>query len=356
MTTSKKTPAIKKLNRVAVRHGAVPPSVQVQHFNEDQWEEFIEEACRHRPSGEHIYCFVKKLGGSGDGGRDVEARLVEQQMAGRWDLYQAKHYASGITPSVFFPELGKFFRNLLAGVYKPPRNYYLCAPKNAGNDLHNLFADPATFKETFLDAWEKGNTGFKNKTSLLTDDLKRLIDAFDFSRIRECLVRDLIEWHSKNKKRHYALFGIEAERGDDPLTPHTPDGSEMIYVSELLRVYEEHQGTPVSLADVLASDRYLEHFSDQRSYFYCAEGLKQFSRDIYGEDEFAAFLTLVQAGIRPWLNSLKTKTGLERLEDVLQGVNTLKLSDSVLAKRLRPNDLPGSCHHLANDKKVKWVK
>ncbi len=317
---------------------------------------FIEEACRHRPDAEHSYSFVKKLGGAGDGGRDIEARLVDQQIENQWDLYQAKHYSTGITPSVFFPELGKFFINLLGNVYKAPRAYYLCAPKNAGNDLHDLFAAPEKFKAAFLEAWKTGHTGFKNKTALLTGDLERLINAFDFSRIRECLVRDLIEWHSENQKVHYELFGIEAERGDDPRAPLTPVDEEMNYVSELLRVYEEHSGTSVSLADILASDEYLEHFSDQRSYFYCAEGLKQFSRDLYGEEEFTQFLALVRAGIRPWLNSLKTKTGIERLENVLQGVNTLKLNDSVLAKRLRPNDLPGSCHHLANDKKIKWVK
>lgn len=355
MTASKKAPASKK-NRFAVKRGALPPAAQVQHFNEDEWEEFIEEACRYRPGDEHKYVFIKKLGGAGDGGRDIEARLVEQQMEFQWDLYQAKHYASGITPSVFFPELAKFFQNLLDGVYKAPRRYYLCAPKNAGNDLHNLLADPVEFKRAFFAAWKDGSTGFKNKIALLTPKLEGLIEAFDFSRIRECLVRDLIDWHSNNQKLHHELFGIEAERGDDPLAPSTPADAELIYVAELLRVYEEHGGSSVALSQVLESEDYSEHFSDQRSYFYCAEGLKQFSRDLYGEAEFTQFLCLVQAGIRPWLNSLKNKTGLDRLEEVMKGVSSLKVSDSVLAKRLRPNDLPGSCHHLANEKKIKWVK
>jgi hypothetical protein len=28
----------------------------------------------------------------------------------------------------------------------------------------------------------------------------------------------------------------------------------------------------------------------------------------------------------------------------------------VLSPKLRPGDLPGSCHHLANQKRLKWVK
>jgi len=60
---------------------------------------------------------VKQLGGAGDGGRDVEARLVPALIVGEWNLYQAKHYNAGITPSEFFPELAKFFLQLVASTY-----------------------------------------------------------------------------------------------------------------------------------------------------------------------------------------------------------------------------------------------
>ena len=357
MAGKSKAPSHSRENRFAVKRGALPPSAQVQHFNEDEWEDFIDEACRYKPHSDgDQYVYIKRLGGAGDGGRDIEARFVETHEEGRWDLYQAKHYAAGITPSVFFPELAKFFRNLEAGVYTRPRRYFLCAPKNAGNDLHNLFADPIKFRNVFLNAWKTENTGLKEKKFQLTAEIEKLVQTFDFSIIRECLLRDLLDWHSANKKLHHELFGIESERGNDPLAPSTPSDGEQAYINELLHVYTENWGSTVSLADVVASESFGEHFQDQRSYFYCAEGLKQFSRDLYGDEEFSRLLSMVHIGIKPWLNSLKNKSGLDRLEASIGNVNTLKVDDSILAKRLRPGDLPGSCHHLANEKKVKWVK
>jgi hypothetical protein len=129
-----------------------------------------------------------------------------------------------------------------------------------------------------------------------------------------------------------------------------------IYIEELIRVYAEHVGKPLNVSDVMKTEQIDEHFQDQRALFYCAEGLKIFSRDLYGEEEFNALLNMVLIGIRPSVNSLKHKYGMERLEAGLQSVSTLKINDSVLAPRLRPGDLPGTCHHLANQKRLKWVK
>jgi hypothetical protein len=67
----------KRKNGFSVKRGVVPPSSQVLIFHVDQWEKLIEHACRNRPLCNGAkYAFVKQLGGAGDGGRDVEARLV----------------------------------------------------------------------------------------------------------------------------------------------------------------------------------------------------------------------------------------------------------------------------------------
>lgn len=61
-------------------------------------------------------------------------------------------------------------------------------------------------------------------------------------------------------------------------------------------------------------------------------------------------------GVRPSVNSLKHKSGEERLDAGLSSVAGLKVNHSVLSPRLRPGDLPGTCHHLANQGKLTWVK
>lgn len=223
MATSVSVPRKPRKNRFEVKRGAVPPSALVLHFSPDQWEKFIEEACRQRklPSGAS-YVAVKQLGGAGDGGRDVEARLVPALTAGQWDLYQAKHYNAGITPSDFFPELAKFFLQLVAGTYPAPRQYLLCAPRGVGNDLHNLLSKPTELKQRFLEDWSAGKTGLQGRSAEVTTAVKSFVGAYDFSTIVECQLRDLLAWHALNRTLHFELFGIEAERGDDPSAPALP--------------------------------------------------------------------------------------------------------------------------------------
>jgi hypothetical protein len=357
MATLASGPRKPRKNRFEVKRGVVPPSSLVLHFSPDQWEKFIEEACRQRKlSNGASYAVVKQMGGAGDGGRDVEARLVPALAAGQWDLYQAKHYNAGITPSEFFPELAKFFIQLLAGTYPAPRQYLLCAPRGVGNDLHNLLSKPRECKQRFLEDWAAGKTGLRGRSAELTSSVRNLIAAYDFSTIIECQLRDLLAWHALNRGQHFELFGIEAERGDDPSAPTRPTTEEQVYVEELRRLYEEHAEQPMTLDDVLQEQRYQEHLQGHRALFYCAEGLKMFSRDLYGEDEFNALLARVLVGIRPIVNSLRHKSGEERLHAGLAAVAGLKVNDSVLSPRLRPGDLPGTCHHLANKGELKWVK
>lgn len=344
-------------NRFAIKRGVVTPSSQVLLFHPDQWEKLVEVACLNRPLGNgQMYSFVKQLGGAGDGGRDVEARLIPTLEQGQWDLYQGKHYDHALTPTDVFKELAKFFKHLAAKTYPEPRHYYLCAPRGVGNDLHNLLTKPDEFKRRLLDDWKAGKTGLKGRTDELTSDLEQLILAFDFGNIIECQTRDILTWHALAQKAHFDLFGFEAERGDDPLTPTAPTAHEQVYVEELLKVYAEISGKSLTLDELTTSESCNEHFQSQRTLFYCAEGLKIFSRDTHGEAEFDALLNMVLTGIGPKIKSPRHRTGLDRLEAGTNGAEQLVVNDSVLAPKLRPGDLPGSCHHLANRKRLKWVK
>ncbi|WP_090430550.1 ABC-three component system protein [Ectopseudomonas guguanensis] len=347
----------KRKNGFAVKRGVIPPSSQVLLFHADQWEKFIENACRNRPIGDGAqYVFVKQLGGAGDGGRDVEARLVPALSQRQWDLFQGKHYDHALMPTDVFKELIKFFKHLEAGTYPAPRHYYLCAPRGVGNDLHNLLSKPDEFKQRLLDDWRAEKTGLKGRAKELTPTVEQLVKAFEFKNILECQTRDLLEWHALDQKAHFELFGFEGERGDDPFAPDTPTAEEQIYVEELLRVYSELSGDDLTLDQLMVSDSYSEHFQSQRAFFYCAEGLKIFSRDTYGEAEFDALLDMVLIGIKSKVNSPRHKTALDRLEAGTEGAQQLVVNDSDLTPKLRPGDLPGTCHHLVNRRRLKWVK
>lgn len=343
-------------NRFAVKRGAAPPSSLVLLMSPDQWEKFIEAACDNRTfEDDSRYFQVKQMGGAGDGGRDVEARLVPRLEKHLWDLYQAKHYDHPLSPTDAFKELVKVFKNIVAGTYPEPRQYLLCAPRGVGPDLHNLIADKTEFKRRFLADWAAGKTGLQGRAPELTADVRDVVEGFDFGSIVECQTKHLLDWHALDQKAHFELFGIEPERGDDPLAPHAPTSSEQVYVEQLLQVYSELAGVDLTLDELMSSENG-DHFQSQRTTFYCAEGLKTFSRDLYGEAEFDSLLDMVHNGIRSKVTSPRHRTGLDRLEAGTNGADALTMNDSVLAPKLRPGDLPGTCHHLANAKRLQWVK
>jgi len=345
-----------KSNALVVKNGALPPAAQVMHFSDEQWENFIELSCLNHEVNGQKYFQVKRLGNAGDAGRDVEARFQAELVESKWDLYQAKHYENRLAPSTAFPELVKSFCHLVAKTYPCPRKYFFCSPKNCGPDLHDLIANPSLFKTTFISAWASGTNGLSKLGALLTDDVRQYVEKFDFSKIEEFLVRDLIELHSKNTQAHYELFGIETERGDDPEIPDLPSNDEVIYITELLSVYTEHFKSTVDLNNISALEVYVEHLSAARANFYCAEGLKRFSRDLYTEDEFSNLLIMVLKGIRPLVLSPKLQDGFDRFDAAMQAVLSININDSKLSSRVRGGDLPGTCHHLVNDKKLQWIK
>ncbi|MDN7877755.1 ABC-three component system protein [Burkholderia aenigmatica] len=331
------------------------PSRLVLLFTPEEWEQFVEECCLCNSGVGKEYTSVRRLGGPGDAGRDIEARLCEPRAKGKWDLFQGKHYQSTVSRSQFYPELAKFFRHILIGTYPEPRAYFLCAPKNAGPELFDLMSEPLRMKADFLDAAQKGEAGLKDVKPTIDAALLALVNQFDFSKIREFQIRDLLTLHAENAAAHFKRFGIEPVRGDDPNAPSVPAKEEDVYIRQLIDAYGEHAGHPLTIFEVQAADAYSEHFQGCREEFYCAEGLRRFSRDVF-VGEFEKLMSGVHTGIKRAIASPSVKTGLDRLDKALSLAGTLNVSDNPLANRLRPGDLPGTCHHLANEERVKWVK
>jgi len=226
------------------------------------------------------YKFVQRIGGAGDAGRDIEARYTLELAAGKWDLFQAKHYTSAIGESILYPELAKVIHHISIETYPPPNFYYVCAPKNTTPKLHDLIANPDILKRKFLQSWTEGKHGIDLKNFPLTEKSLDALKSFDFSKIKEYPVKDLIDLHSKNHLAHEILFGVESARGDNPAIPELPTTEELIYLNQLLKVYSEHGGNPLTLDHALKSIEYGEHLSGCRGEFYSAEGLKRFSRDV----------------------------------------------------------------------------
>jgi hypothetical protein len=335
--------------------GAHPPVMVIRIWNSGDWEEFVLECCQEMKALDNRYLSVKRLGGPGDKGRDVEALVLLPRAIHQWDLYQCKHYDAPISPSTFFPELVKFFGHLTANSYPQPANYFLCAPQDCGNDLNDLLTgDSTAFRETFLTAWRNGTNGLKNLTGQLTPLTEAVVQQFDFARIQEFQARDLLTWHKRNTSAHFSRFGVKPKRLKPPKVPKKPQKKEQRYIEALLSAYSETCGTSLSLDD-LPTTEHVEHFEGSRAQFYSAEGLRIFSRDIFPK-QFDELLDEVWDGVRTSISNKALTTGMERLHKAVEVVSTLKITENPLSANLRAPDLPGTCHHLANKGRVKWVK
>lgn len=344
----------RRTTALTIRAGSFPPSVQVQHYSPEEWEEFIEECCDIVAELDRTYVRVQRLGGAGDAGRDIEARLQDDLLPDGWDLYQAKHYRNPLTPGEFLPELAKFINNLAAARYPAPRHYLVCAPRNAGPALHDLIAAPDRLKGALLAAWEKG-AGTRPFPFELTPELVAFVSGYDFSRVRERTLKELLAIHARDRVRHFRRFKVEVDRGEDPAVPTELAIEEQRYIAELVKVYAESEGVLLTLEDVMSSSIFSEHLEACRAQFYCAEGLRRFSRDIFPE-EFEHLLNMIFDGVRATLKHPRLRSGFDRLDAVMTDVDRLKLTDSRLHGRLRGGDLKGACHHLANDGVIKWVR
>lgn len=332
-----------------------PPSSLVQIFSPDEWEGFIEDCCRTQMTNGKKYKFVQKMGGAGDAGRDVEARYTDSLQLNQWDLYQAKHYNTAVGESVLYGELAKMIHHISIGTYPCPKDYYVCAPKNTTPALHDLIAKPDVLKIAFLNAWKAGKKGIDVKKFPLTEPALSTALNFDYSKIKEFPVKDLIEWHSENAVAHEILFGVQHSRAENPPTPSQPTSDEFVYLNQLINVYSEHSGVSLTIDDAFQSQTYSEHLCSCRGEFYSAEGLKRFSRDVH-PGEFEKLQDSVLNGIKRTNSSPVYKNSMEKLEAVLQVASSLQVSDNPLSSRLLPADLPGTCHHLVNAKRLKWVK
>lgn len=319
------------------------PEQRLLLLDDTKWESFIERCARQLMAEGH-YSQVIRMGGAGDKGRDVCGYSEQLPTEGTWDLYQAKYYADTLSPSSFTPELVKFLLCVYAKDYTRPRNYFICALR-VGPMLHDLVLNPERFKSWTLEQCKKGSFGAQ------TPELETFISDFPFSIFRVKTSADLLEIHSRSNK-HWEVFGVLAPREPNPDMPESPDTDEHRYVRALLDVYQEASSLSIDEPAGIPA-KHKKHFQAQRKLFYSAEGLNRFSRDKL-PGAFDQLMNDVAVGIGSDL-AYPHPDGLARLTKVLGTANGLQVTANPLHARLQAGDLPGTCHHLANQGRATWV-
>lgn len=310
-----------------------------------EWEDFVREWVE---SLKNEYHDVQRLGGSGDQGRDVIGYLTDKPDP--WDNYQCKHYGNALTSSDVVLELGKLCYYTFIGEYPIPRRYYFVAPKGVGTRLAKLIDKPDDIRKELISAWaKKCETKITGVNPVKLDgSLLKHVESFDFSILKRISPGKIIEQHQRTRY-HILRFGGGLPPRPDPETP--PDAiatKEARYVTQLVEAYGEHVGRALTSVEELTNRTDLvDHFNRCREHFYCAESLKNFSRELLPDNEFSRLQDDIYDGVYDTCHDDQHRDGFARVKATVKAANELQLTSHTLITCTRPKDLSGICHQYS---------
>ncbi|MDP2289598.1 MAG: hypothetical protein Q8M22_00320, partial [Actinomycetota bacterium] len=173
-------------------------------------------------------------------GRDVIAFVYGD--TDKWDNYQCKHYASGLTPSEIWIELGKLVYYTWRGDYSVPRRYTFVSPHGAGTKLSNLLRNPNKLRTELVANWERYcSLGITSGATIsLEGALLDHLNALDFAIFDSLPPLSLIEQHATTPYHAPRFGGGLPTRPEVEPPPSEVQEMESPYVDALWRAYADH--------------------------------------------------------------------------------------------------------------------
>lgn len=317
----------------------------------EDWELFIQEWAHYLRTRYHL---VQRVGGGGDEGRDVVAFYDRPSEDERWDNYQCKHYDHPLYPSDILPEIGKLVFHIHGQAFCAPEHYYFVAPQGVGTSATKLLRTNGAIAAGLIEKWDQTIAPQISKVSppKLTNDLRKFISTFDFSRVESLSPLTIIDGHRETPWHAHRFGGGLPERPAPPEVPTELQGHEARYVEQLNAAYLDHHGK--AIPSKTFRKKYSKHFARSREDFYWAEQLRAFSRDTLPEGAFEALQTEIESGIIDIVES-EHPDGFTRLRECVKAAKTLQVVSHSLRDRIYMKDRSGICHQLANEDRVVWV-
>jgi hypothetical protein len=324
-------------------------------YPDGDWEEFVREWAESLTTD---YREVRRASGKGDRGRDVIGYVGEINEGGPWDNFQCKHYDHPLHPGDLWKELAKLCYYTFEKKFSIPRAYYFVAPRGIGPEALLLLENPQNLRAGLIAQWEKGQLLKVAKNDIVLDgELRKHVEAFDFGIIKDLPPAKLIEQHRKTRfhARRFGggLVGLPPNKANVPaeIAP-----LETRYVEQLFGAYADHLGAPIgSTQDLAGHPKLRSHFNRQRTHFYLAELLRNFTRD--GIDEEGCFERLqdtIYEGVVDIAEGEHT-SGFERVKKTLAEARLIQIDSHPLKECLEIYHRSGMCHQLANDDRLTWV-
>jgi hypothetical protein len=331
------------------------PSKLIKLYSEDEWEEFVREwleGLRGR------YREVRGASGAGDKGRDVIGYVGEVNASGPWDNFQCKHYDHPLYPSDLWKELAKLCYYTFIKKYSVPRAYYFVAPQGVGPEALQLLEKPDNIRVGLIARWEKGDLlKIAGMDVILEGELRQHVDSFNFAIIKDAPPAQIIAEH-RETRHHAARFGGGLVRlpPDKVDVPEEIADHESRYVEQLLQAYGDHLSEPLTATTDLQDHAALKkHFDRQRTHFYLAELLRNFTRDNIPED---GCFERLQAAILDGVIDIAEgshSSGFERVKKTIEAARAIQIDSHPLKECLEGYHRSGVCHQLANEDRLTWV-
>ncbi|CAK0742436.1 Restriction endonuclease [Azospirillaceae bacterium] len=336
-----------------IRSGpSIVPIERIKLFSASDWEGFVNEWVVSLSQYER----VERTSGPGDMGCDVVGIVNSSDPHNIWDNYQCKHYEHPLRPSDTWVELAKLCYYTFKGEYSLPRRYYFVSPRGVGTSLSKLLKYPTKMKEELLTSWDKNCSEnlVKGVSIKLDSALRSHIQDVDFSIFCHVPPLELIEGHAKT--RFFAVrFGLGLpSRPPVSEPPNEITVTESRYVKQLLAAYQDNLNRPITSVDDLNS-KLARHFSRARESFYCAEALRNFSRDTLPDGAFENLQNQIYDGVID-ICEADHPCGLTRVDETTKQAMNLAITSSALLGRTEIADRRGICHQLANENRLVWVR
>ena len=128
------------------------------------------------------------------------------------------------------------------------------------------------------------------------------------------------------------------------------------FVEQLLQAYGDYLSQDLATAAALKDHPALKkHFDRQRTHFYLAELLRNFTRDYIPED--GCFERLQEAIYDGVIDTAEAdhQDGFERVKKTIEVARAIQIDSHPLRECLEGYHRSGVCHQLANDDRLTWV-
>jgi hypothetical protein len=333
----------------------MPPNYanQIHALNDDDLERLVDE-WQTRKTTE--YAGTERFSGAGDMGRDVVGYVTSQRLDGAWHNFQCKQLKTQLTKPALLRELAKIIFHSSCGHFPLPERYYFVAPRGLNRKAKELISQPSKLAIAMIEEWDENCATHlvQNETHPLTDGLRAVINAFDFTSVDALDSRKLVA-DAAMKAVLVGWFGADPGPAPSGVVPGSVQVEEFGYFDQLAKAFGARSGTVYANRQAaLDCDKHGNQFKIQRTRFFEAAYFKRYYRDNTPQGVVEAFETDVYHGVVDTHQGVHADA-LAKVDAVMSQAAVIQVS-GVLGPYARVPVKQGTCHHLANDGILPWTE